>query len=103
MQDPAPKSLPRCARWERGPRGIGTPGSHSDQKRLHPKGRFFRAHPAGRPKYTDPLEAESERSAPHWRSLARWVSPGDSSSPARDASAVLTTTATQWAAGVHPS
>lgn len=34
-----------------------------------------------------------EWGAPHWRSRARRVNPGDSSSPARDASAVLTTSA----------
>lgn len=108
VRGPAHSSLHRCARRERGPGRTGTPGSHAGQKRRNPKDRFSDTPPP----YGDRLAARLPGSgwgwgggwgAPHWRSQAREVNPGDSRSRARDASAEVTTAATSGAAGVNLS
>lgn len=108
MQDAAQNSFPRCARRERDPRGIGTPGSRSDHRRRHPKDRLFRATlPPALSRSTGWKPGCQTRGAygapPTGGAWPAGSTPGVSSRPTGDASAVVTTTATYCAAGVDLS
>lgn len=101
LQDLAQGSHHRCSRRQRGPREIGTPGSHSDRRARIPGTDF--SEPALPPapwrragSGTGRLRGRMGR--PPLEEPGPPGEPGDSSSPAPDASAVVTVT--YWTAGV---